>query len=409
VDLVRRIQDILLHPADTWPTIAAEPTDVGTLFRQYVLILAAIPAVAGFIGMTLIGVGFFGWHMQVPLLWGLSSAVLRYLLTLAMIYVLALIVDALARSFGGTPDRQKAFKLVAYAATAGLVGGVFSLIPALGVLALLASLYSIYLFYVGLPTLMGCPPEKAVGYTAVVAVLSIVAGLVIGGIVGAASVLSGGWAGAGWTMSGSSGDKPARMSFGSREGEVTIDTAKIEEAAKRMQAVAAAAQSRGAGTSGTQAAPAAAVEGAALPADTLKGFLPETLGGWQRESIEAIGEGNNAVSAASATYRQGERRLNLSVTDVGAGLGAAAAMWSALTIDRDADGEIERVYHDGARSLHEKYRKDGTGSAEYQVVLANGTMVAAEGEQVDLAGLKSAVGALDVARLEALQRPAAKP
>jgi hypothetical protein len=36
-------------------------------------------------------------------------------------------------------------------------------------------------------------------------------------------------------------------------------------------------------------------------------------------------------------------------------------------------------------------------------------MVAAEGEQVDLAGLKSAVGALDVARLEALQRPAAKP
>jgi hypothetical protein len=392
VDIVRRIQDILLRPNDTWPTIAAEPTDVGTVYRQYLLILAAIPAVAGFVGMSLIGIGFFGLHMQVPLLAGLSSALLRYLLTLAMIYVLALVVDGLAASFGGTRDRQKAFKLVAYAATAGLVGGIFSLIPSLAILGLVASLYSIYLFYVGLPVLMNCPRDKALAYTAVVGVLSIVIGLLIGSVAGAAASVSGGLGG--WSAAAGG---PARVSLRSGDGDVSIDTAKIEEAARRMQA-ATQAQAGDAHAGGHG--------GGALPADALKGFLPQVLGDWQRASIEAVGEGNGAISAASATYRQGERNLNLSITDVGGGLGAAAAMWSALTIDRDSDGEVEKVYHDGPRSMHEKYRKDGS-SAEYQVVLANGTMVAAEGDRVDLPALKSMVAQLDVARLEALQRPGA--
>jgi hypothetical protein len=94
---------------------------------------------------------------------------------------LALVVDALAPTFGGTKNPLNAFKLLAYAGTAGFVGGIFSLMPALSLLGLLASLLSIYL---GLPELMKCLPEKAVPYTAVVLVCGFVAMLILGAVSG---------------------------------------------------------------------------------------------------------------------------------------------------------------------------------------------------------------------------------
>jgi hypothetical protein len=77
-----------------------------------------------------------------------------------------------------------AFKLVAYGGTAGFVGGIFSMVPALSMLGMLASLYSIYLINLGLPELMKCPPEKAVPYTAVVLVCGFVASVMLRAVSG---------------------------------------------------------------------------------------------------------------------------------------------------------------------------------------------------------------------------------
>jgi hypothetical protein len=173
MSLIQRIQDILLRPRQTWPVIAAEPADTASLYSGYVVVLAAVPALATFIGLTLSGL---------PVMVGLLQLVIGYVLSLVMVYVLALIVDALAPTFGGAKSPIDALKLVAYGSTAGFLGGVFNLIPFLAVLGLLAALYSIYLIYTGLPVLMKCPPEKAVAYTAVVVVCGIVAMVILGAI-----------------------------------------------------------------------------------------------------------------------------------------------------------------------------------------------------------------------------------
>ena len=178
--LIQRVQDILLKPKETWPVIAQEPATVASIYNGYVIYLAAIPAIAGFIGLSLVGVGGFGIGFRVPIVAGLVNMVVGFALSLVMVFVLALIVDALAPTFGGTKSQIAALKVVAYGATAGFVGGIFSLLPALSILGLLAGLYSIYLIYTGLPVLMRCPPEKAVGYTAVVIVCGIVLGILIG-------------------------------------------------------------------------------------------------------------------------------------------------------------------------------------------------------------------------------------
>lgn len=180
MNLVQRVQDILLRPKTTWPQIEGEAATPASLYKEYVGPLALIPAVAGFIGTSIVGFSVMGMPVRVPIVSGLLSAVVSFVLSLAMVYVLALIIDALAPSFEGRRDPIAALKVAAYAATPGFVGGVFMLLPLLGILALLAGLYAIYLLYLGLPALMKCPPGKAVVYTAVVTVCGIVASLLIG-------------------------------------------------------------------------------------------------------------------------------------------------------------------------------------------------------------------------------------
>ncbi len=177
--VIQRAQSILLKPKETWPVIAAEAADTRSIYTNYVMILAAIPAIAGFIGLSLIGAGAFGVNVRIPVASGIVHMLISWVLSLAMVFVLALIVDALAPTFGGSKSPISALKLVAYGTTASFVGGIFNLIPVLSILGLVAALYSIYLIYTGLPVLMRCPPEKAAAYTAVVVVCGVVAAVVL--------------------------------------------------------------------------------------------------------------------------------------------------------------------------------------------------------------------------------------
>jgi len=181
MDLVPRVKAILLTPKAAWAVIDTEPTTVGSLYTGYIIPLAAIPAIAWFIGWSLIGGSVLGIPIRLPISLGLEHAVVQYVLTLIGVYVLALIIDALAPSFGGHKNQIQALKVAAYASTASWVAGIFYLLPALAVLAILG-LYSLYLLYLGLPVLMKSPEDKAVGYTVVVIVCAIVLFVVIGAI-----------------------------------------------------------------------------------------------------------------------------------------------------------------------------------------------------------------------------------
>ncbi len=172
--LVDRVKNILMSPKTEWPAIAGEATDLKTLYTSYVMILAAIPAVAGFIGYSLIGMSLpmIGTY-RVPIGSGVAGAIVQYVLALAGVYIMALIIDALAPSFGGEKNFLQALKTTAYSYTAAWVASIFHMIPGLGILAILG-LYSFYLLYLGLPVMMKSPQEKAVGYTVVAVICGIV-------------------------------------------------------------------------------------------------------------------------------------------------------------------------------------------------------------------------------------------
>ena len=181
--LVDRVKNLLLNPKEEWHVIDAEPTTPAELYKEYIIPLAAIGPVASSIGSLVFGYHAFGMSYRPAIGTVLSSAIVTYLLTLGGVYVLALIIDALAPNFGGISNQVQALKVAAYASTASWVAGIFGLIPALSWLGILG-LYSLYLLYLGLPILMKAPAEKAAGYTGVVIIAAIVLFLVIGLVAG---------------------------------------------------------------------------------------------------------------------------------------------------------------------------------------------------------------------------------
>ena len=168
--LVDRVKNILLTPKTEWPRIEAEPSTISGIFTSYVVILAAIGPIASLVGQQVFGLGY--WKPSIG--YSLGSAVLTYLLSLVVVYVLSLIIDALAPTFGGTKDPVRAFKVAAYAQTPGWVAGIFGLIPMLAWIGMLAGLYGIFLIYLGLPRLMRITEDKAVGYTVSIVVAWVV-------------------------------------------------------------------------------------------------------------------------------------------------------------------------------------------------------------------------------------------
>lgn len=185
MSLIERAQNILFKPKAEWPVIDAETTDTASLYTGYIIPLAAIGPVAGAIGMSMFGISMpFSGTFRLPLGTALVHAVVSYGLALAMVYVMALIINALATTFGGRQNLNQALKVMAYAMTAAWVVGIFSLIPMLAILGLLGGLYSLYLLYLGLPVLMKAPQEKALGYTVVVIICGIVLSIVIAWISG---------------------------------------------------------------------------------------------------------------------------------------------------------------------------------------------------------------------------------
>jgi hypothetical protein len=172
--LVDRTKNILLTPRTEWEVIDAEPTTVADLYKGYIMPLAAIGPVAQAIGFSVFGytVPFLGTY-RTPIGSAITGAIVGYVLTLAAVYVLALIIDVLAPTFDGTKNQLQALKLAAYSSTASWVAGIFGLIPGLRFLMILG-VYTVYLLYLGLPVLMKSPKEKALGYTVVIIIAWIV-------------------------------------------------------------------------------------------------------------------------------------------------------------------------------------------------------------------------------------------
>ncbi len=242
--LIARVKNILLSPATEWPVIAAESTSASAIYLGYVAPLVAIGVIATFIGHSVVGVAFLG---RVGIGFGLAYAILHFLLSFLGVFLIALIVDLLAPSFGGQRDSLAALKVTVYSFTPGWVAGVLNIIPMLGILGIIAAFYGLYLLYLGLPVLMRCPQEKSIGYTIVTVVCAIVMWIVIG-VLTTCTVTGLGLAGIGALSAlGHSSERArdgdvANMLSSVFGGKSDADKARVNEALKTLEKMGDQAQ-----------------------------------------------------------------------------------------------------------------------------------------------------------------------
>lgn len=187
MDLVPRIQGLIMKPKEEWVKIKGESTPIPQLFMNYALFLVLISGIAQFVGYGLVGirVPFVGMYRV-----GIVSALLRGVvfagLQLVSAYIFGMIINALAPTFGSKPNLENAMKLAVYSLTPGWIGGVFYIIPALAFLAFIASLYGLYVMYLGFSNpMMDTPPDKVMGYTVASVVAAIVLIAVVSLVLGA--------------------------------------------------------------------------------------------------------------------------------------------------------------------------------------------------------------------------------
>jgi hypothetical protein len=173
---VERVKGILLAPKTEWVRIAAEPASVQGIYTSWVMILAAIGPIMILLSSMMFSILGFAF--------GVRAAISMYVIALVTVAVVALICDLIAPSFGGTKDYVRSLKLVAYSFTAVWVAQIALIVPVLGgLVVLVAAIYAFYLFYLGAPLLGRCSAERAVPYTLVVVLGTIVLMFVIRAII----------------------------------------------------------------------------------------------------------------------------------------------------------------------------------------------------------------------------------
>jgi hypothetical protein len=414
MNIIQRATDITLKPSSEWEVIAPETTTTADLYKTYIVPLSAIPVVASFVGMTLIGMSIpFAGHIRTPLVAGLTTLVLGFIVSLVSTFVIAQIINALAQSFGGEKNSMQALKVTAYAFTPAWLAGVLNIIPMLGMLGIFASFYSIYVLYLGLPVLMKAPKDKALGYTIVSVICAIVLSFIMAAIVTSVVGLT--------TLSATN-----LNSFAKHE---TRDDAKLEEktvaatvALKELSKLAnkmEAAQKEGkeqatdgntTDSTATVEAPAEAPQIEVLSAAKVKSLLPESIEGLKRVSIsseKSSGSGYE-ITKAQAQYSDGAAAsITLSVGDYGSNVKSGFFTWVEGEQDNESEFGYEKTGVVDGRQTHETGLKNNTLS-EYSVVIANRFVVESTGQNVSVDKLKAAINTVGLDNIEALKSEGVK-
>lgn len=172
--ILARAYGLLKEPKQEWRQIQAEETTVPAILFGYVAPLAAIPPVASLIGSYTFEPDFAGDVGA-----AFVRAALTWIVSIALVYLLGFLINALADMFDADRDELSAHKIAAYSLTPAFISGVFSLWPPLWWVSLFALAAMVFLMYRGLPILMKAPLERALSYAAAVTVAAMVAGIVL--------------------------------------------------------------------------------------------------------------------------------------------------------------------------------------------------------------------------------------
>lgn len=173
---------ILLHPDSEWKAIRNERHSFAQVFLSHVPILALIPCVSMFYGVTQVGWSIGdGDAVRLTMESALWLCILTYVAMLAGVLVLGEFINWMSKTYGVSDDADRRHyegtALAVYLTTPVFLAGIIGLYPdpvIYSVVHILAGAYAVYLVYEGIPILMNIDKERAFMYASSVVTVGLV-------------------------------------------------------------------------------------------------------------------------------------------------------------------------------------------------------------------------------------------
>ena len=171
---VSHIAGLFTHPKKEWEAIHKSAES----YLPHMLILAAIPPIAGYIGTTQ-----FGWQIGAgdPIrLTNMSAgviAIVYYVAMLMAVFTMGMVIHWMGRTYGTTQPLVQCLALASYTATPLFLIGIMEVYPVLWlnfIFGLPALGYTVYLLYSGVPAMMEIPEDRGFLFSSAVLAFGMV-------------------------------------------------------------------------------------------------------------------------------------------------------------------------------------------------------------------------------------------
>jgi len=177
--VIGHIIGLLSSPTAEWEKIRDESCSTSACILKHVIVMAAIPAVSGYIGTTQVGwsIGASGVHYLSNESAGII-AILTYLAMIAGVIGMGAMIQWMAETYGKAQPLARCVVFAAYVATPLFLIGLMMLYPILWLnmlLGLPAVAYSVFLLYSGTPIVMEMEKEKGFLFASSIVGLGLVA------------------------------------------------------------------------------------------------------------------------------------------------------------------------------------------------------------------------------------------
>jgi len=175
---IQHIIGLFTDPTSEWEKIREQQKSSEKRGVGFVFVLAAIPAISGYIGTTQVGwrIGV-GEPIRITGESAISIAIIYYLALIVGVFSIGWVIHLLGKAYEVVKPPQLCIALAAYTATPLFLIGIMQVYPVLWLnmlLGLPVLAYTVYLLYSGLPIMMEIPAERGFLYSSAVLAVGLV-------------------------------------------------------------------------------------------------------------------------------------------------------------------------------------------------------------------------------------------
>ncbi|MEE8387133.1 MAG: Yip1 family protein [Acidiferrobacterales bacterium] len=176
--VLEHVWGLFAHPKEEWNTIRDQHCTVTRCYCSHVLLLAAIPTIAGLIGTSQVGWSVAGdTPVKLQFNSALQISITFFFAMLVTVFAVGKMIHWMGQTYNAAQPLAQCIALAAYTATPLFLVGLMLFYPIpwlIFLVGIIALSYTVYLLYLGLPIMMGVSEDRGFLFSSAVLAVGLV-------------------------------------------------------------------------------------------------------------------------------------------------------------------------------------------------------------------------------------------